>query len=134
MTTVRAVWWCCIQKYFSEHLDLYPSHHTVMISRAFLTGLTFAVVCACLAHQAEAGWRERFDISEITRSNPAVQTILDGPLGSVIDIIVEIILFLLDFILGGSYVPIHKFRKLEREVMSMQSMMQSGKGTLPTLI
>ncbi|GFS06116.1 hypothetical protein ElyMa_001216700 [Elysia marginata] len=96
--------------------------------RVLLTGITFAVVCASLAQQAEAGWRERFDVATITRENPVAQKILDGPLGPIIDIVVEIILFLLDFILGGAYVPIHKFKKLEREVQMMHSMMQAGPG------
>ncbi|GFS06124.1 hypothetical protein ElyMa_001216900 [Elysia marginata] len=104
---------------------------TTMNSRMFLTGLAFAMVCGCLSQQAQAGWRDRYDISAITRQNPSAQKILDGPLGPIIDIIVEIILFLLDFILGGAFVPITRFNKLEREVASMHAAMDGRSDTVP---
>ncbi|RUS83402.1 hypothetical protein EGW08_008823 [Elysia chlorotica] len=106
-----------------------------MNSRAFLAGLSLAFVCACLVQQAEAGWRERVNVAEITRGNPGAQRILDGPLGPVIDIIVEIILYLVDFILGGAFAPIQQFKKLEREVKSMKAMLQTDGGrAMPTLL
>ncbi|GFO20067.1 hypothetical protein PoB_004657200 [Plakobranchus ocellatus] len=91
-----------------------------------LTGLAIAAVYASLVHQTEAGWQDRFNVNDVIKKNPGVQKLLDGPLGFIINTIVDIVLLLVDTILGGTFVPINRFKKLENEVHGLEAILNGN--------
>ncbi|GFO20066.1 hypothetical protein PoB_004657100 [Plakobranchus ocellatus] len=97
-----------------------------MNSRIFLAGLTFAVVCACIVHQSEAGWRERFHIDKLLSHNSRAKKILNGPLGILIDIVGDTMLFLMDTLLGGLYLPVNRFKDLKKEIDGLKKLVHGG--------